>query len=502
MTMSKPSTGTIEALFVWAIFYIFFLSCLASNLSAAHDSINYLLHISSGDHLFHQHHLLYHFFSHYWLKVLQLFFPGASEHLLVEAFTAVWGSAVMAICFQFFCNRFGLPRLLAAAALMVIAFSYGTWFYSINIEVYTPPLFFILLALYRMSAPDIERRDVWVVAVIQGAAILFHQANVLFTPVVIYWIFRQLPKDRRTSFATYFVTLFVLCGGAYAAAGILGQGHRSFGDFSSWLLGYTVGHDYWQPLSLHTPIKVLAGFSRAFIGAQFIFQLPPVRDFLFSSFLDHALEDEMFLTRNMSSTVAWSLLFFSFLIAAMVVMLAVKSTQLRYQERKEKELRRMILYTVGIYSLFFIFWMPEILEFWIMQMVLIWLLLLGSIQRIRLPFRMSAAGFIMLLAGMLFVVNYTGSIHWLNSFNNDWYYQRTTELAAGERDLVIIKDKWILKDYARYFSNADVIATDEKTFSDREIRNRVHEVLRNGGRVFTNAVDNDGNFSWVTIRSY
>jgi hypothetical protein len=116
--------------------------------------------------------------------------------------------------------------------------------------------------------------------------------------------------------------------------------------------------------------------------------------------------------------------------------------------------------------------------------------------------RMSAAGVIMLLAGMLFVVNYTGSIHWLNSFNNDWYYQRTTELPAGERDLVIIKNKWILKDYARYFSNADVIATDEKTFSDSQIRNRVHEVLRNGGRVFTNAVDKNGNFSWVTIRSY
>jgi hypothetical protein len=204
----------------------------------------------------------------------------------------------------------------------------------------------------------------------------------------------------------------------------------------------------------------------------------------------------------MSSAVAWALLFFSLLIAAMIVMLGVKTIQLRYQVRKEKELRRMILYTVGIYSLFFIFWMPEILEFWIMQMVLIWLLLLGSIQRITLPLRMSAAGFIMLLAGMLFVVNYTGSIHWLNSFNNDWYYQRTTELPAGERDLVIIKNKWILKDYARYFSNADVIATDEKTLSDSQIRNRVHEVLRNGGRVFTNAVDKNGNFSWVTIRSY
>jgi hypothetical protein len=66
----------------------------------------------------------------------------------------------------------------------------------------------------------------------------------------------------------------VLVGGIYFFAGWIVEKQNSVDLFSDWVLGYTVGHNYWQPLTFATPFKVIAGFSRAFIGGHFIFQLP------------------------------------------------------------------------------------------------------------------------------------------------------------------------------------------------------------------------------------
>ena len=100
--MIKHIRNMRGAVVVWLVTYIFFLLTLANNFSASHDSINYLLHITRGEHLFHQHHLLYHFLAHKWLQVFSAIFPNVAGHLIIEAFTAFWGSANLALCYLFF----------------------------------------------------------------------------------------------------------------------------------------------------------------------------------------------------------------------------------------------------------------------------------------------------------------------------------------------------------------------------------------------------------------
>ena len=200
--MIKHIPSMRAAAVVWLVSYIFFLLTLANNFSASHDSINYLLHITRGEHLFHQHHLLYHFLANKWLTVFSALFNGAPQHYIIEAFTALWGSLNIAVCYLLLRNRFNVKPALAIAGVSAIAFSFGTWFYSVNIEVYAPPVFFMLCALYVITNKDFHRRQVVSVAVLQSLAILFHQLNVLFVLVVIYWI---ITRRDRSGFGTHFI---------------------------------------------------------------------------------------------------------------------------------------------------------------------------------------------------------------------------------------------------------------------------------------------------------
>ncbi len=68
--------GIPEQLVVFTGSFIFFLCTLAANFSGPHDSIGYLNGMVTGKHLFHPHHLIYHFVTHYWLVFVQPIFPG------------------------------------------------------------------------------------------------------------------------------------------------------------------------------------------------------------------------------------------------------------------------------------------------------------------------------------------------------------------------------------------------------------------------------------------
>jgi uncharacterized integral membrane protein len=105
---------------------------------------------------------------------------------------------------------------VSALGVSVIAFSYGAWFYSVNVEVYTPPLFFLLTSLYVITRKAPRKNDIWLIALLHSLAILFHQVNVLFGFVILQWIYvnrKNFPIG--TSFLKYFITGFVIVGAVY-----------------------------------------------------------------------------------------------------------------------------------------------------------------------------------------------------------------------------------------------------------------------------------------------
>jgi hypothetical protein len=110
-----------ERLLVFSGAFIFFLCTLAANFSGPHDSIGYLNGIVTGNHLFHPHHLIYHFVTHYWFVFSKALLPGVKDYYLVEAFTALWGSGTMTVVYCFFRNRFKLSVIQSLISLTVMA---------------------------------------------------------------------------------------------------------------------------------------------------------------------------------------------------------------------------------------------------------------------------------------------------------------------------------------------------------------------------------------------
>lgn len=145
-----------------------------------------------------------------------------------------------------------------------------------------------------------------------------------------------------------------------------------------------------------------------------------------------------------------------------------------------------MLLTVLLYSIFFCFWMPEILEFWILQMVLVWMLLIGMAPMMRFPFSFPLRNGLIVLVICLFCVNYFGSIRWLQDIRNDWYYQEAMKIGAEASggDLVVVDNEWILKDFVRYYTAATVLATDEPSYSPQVRQQMEARTLASRHRVF------------------
>ncbi len=147
----------------------------------------------------------------------------------------------------------------------------------------------------------------------------------------------------------------------------------------------------------------------------------------------------------------------------------------------------LILFLV-IYSGFFFFWMPENLEFWIPQSVIIWVLLAGCSKYVSFPFRLTNRVWLGTLAVLLFAVNYFGSIKWLGNIHNDFFYAKIQPVTtqATTKDLILLKDGWIIKSYLKRYSATPVKLIPKK--GDDSTRQQVDAAIRtslnSGGKIF------------------
>jgi hypothetical protein len=251
--------------------------------------------------------------------------------------------------------------------------------------------------------------------------------------------------------------------------------------------GYTVGHGYWQPLSVMTPVHVATGFAHAFIGGHFVFRLPAVESWLRSSFHAHGLADEVYLASAIPHGVAWLLTALSIVLLMIVAWMLYRfvahwKTLMATSASAFQPLIACLL----VYSLFFCFWMPEILEFWILQMILVWLILAGSMSFIAGPPKGGRSGMLMLTAALLFTINFFGSMKWLGKQQFDLYFKKVEPLSvvAAPGDLVLVQDGWILKDFMIRYLKASVISAADPDYSEATTAAKVEQILARKGTVY------------------
>jgi hypothetical protein len=469
---------------VFIVFLLIYLFTLTSNFTAPHDSMAYLNMLKTDEGLWHPHHLLYHVSSKYWLHFWKLIFPSSADYIIVESYSSVWGAALLALVFIFFRRRFELSPLTSWLCTAVVGLSYGIWFYSVNVEVYMPALFFTLLSLYTLSRKEWSSRHVWRISIVHALAILFHQMNILLVPVVIYKIATQRKNIYIfKSFFWYGLTGLVLVGGTYFLAGWVIEGNNNFTDWVAWIRGYTESNTYWQPFSWKTPFLAAMGFLRTIVGGQFIFRLGSMQESIGDFLKVHALQDEAFLVKGLSPTLVWTALIMSFLLGVVMLILLVQFiARFREKMRSWKHVIMPLLLYAGIYTAYFLFWMPEILEFWLGHCIVLWLLLLGTYRPAGRRLNIYAG----MIAGLLFVINYTTSIKPMQSIENDIGYARIEKVrqTATENDLVVVQDPWLLKEFLEYYTKARVRVVPEKGFQQIALKQDVDSTVKYGHRVF------------------
>ena len=126
--------------------------------------------------------------------------------------------------------------------------------------------------------------------------------------------------------------------------------------------------------------------------------------------------------------------------------------------------------------------MPEILEFWLGQCIVFWLLVIGTYQKVDTKFNT----LLLIILALLFFINFTGSIRPMQDINNDIGYvriQKVKELAKPS-DIVIVQNPWLLKDFLEYYTPASVAEQPQNKQQADSLQQAVQRSLQSGGKIF------------------
>jgi hypothetical protein len=488
--MTKARVGLPDTWMVFLIFFLFFILNLTANFSGPHDSMGYLNELQGSYNLFRTEHILYHGTVYILFHFLRLFLPHVPDYLLVETVDAAWGCLALTVVYRIFINRMRMTRPGAFLGTLIVAFSFGMWFYCSNIEVYMPPLFFLLLGLYVCMKDQLRPKDVVSLTAIHIMAVLYHQSNVLFTPIIV-WKFWD---SRRTipffpSLVRYAVASFIVVAGVYFVIGWWVEKHNSVADFVHWIRGYTTpDNDYWLPLGPGSFLKVAIGWGHAFFGGHFIFRIGFLEHFMNKTFYYHSLDDEAYLARNLSSSVAMVLLILTILIVLFILYLLFRIIRhWRTLYHRHRRLMVPLLLFLLCYSCFFLFWIPENLEFWIPQTGVLWIFLIGINAQLETPAQQRRSYLPYTIVFLfLFIVNYEGSIRWMKDIHNDSVFVKIEKVKdlATPKDVVILQDPWLQEDFLRQYTPSDIRRIPTEGPGIAALDQKVDSVFAAGGKVF------------------
>jgi len=409
--MTTFSKDVKISLLIFILSFGLYLSTITSNFALAHDSVSYLNIINSNVWDFHPHHLMYFPFN----KLIKLFFVdllglNIPSYIVYSGINSFFGSLTLLIIFRNFRILQGISLQKSLSLILLIGFSFGFWFYSICIETYIIPIFFLFSVYYYLVKNKIEESNMnyYIIGLMSGLATIFHQIYVLLFPIIlIYFII-----EKRKYYSIFIFTLMycLAVGVAYFSVILFVEKIYTLDEIISWLTLYNNNGNinYWVKPGIKSLFLASIGFLRTFFATHFLFAIAGVDSYLKSKFANNFLEDELFLVRNLNPTVA-AIFFISYISSCLFVIKRLIFDRLKGTAFKAESF--LILFTV-IFTLFFLFWSPDNLEFWIPQQM---------IFCIYFVLKTKFTKFTYLLALTLFCVNFFGTILFAKNRTNNYY---------------------------------------------------------------------------------
>jgi hypothetical protein len=453
----------------------------------------------SGLDLFHHHHLLYIPFARMWVAIWRSLGVGIDSVILVSELNAVFGALCLCVLYHLLRGRLKVDRLAAFLGVSLPGLSFGFWFHSTSVGLYIIPLFILLASFSLLTSEPTDEKRFALVGFLSGLAILFHQMHVLFAPVVLLAAFYSHRRGDATvwrSCGSYLLAALPTATIPYLWVIFSLVKPRSLAEAWHWPTSYARVSFFWYPLAFSTAARAAMGLGRAFVGFHFIFAVPALRAWVERMLHGYHLAHQAYLVRDLGKGVAYLLVALSvvfFVVLAISLLAGVKDMPLL--SLRERKTVYLLFLWIAAYGIFFFFFVPINYGYWITQSVCIWmilLLLLLAPKASRGVSDGSAKIILASLAGLLFFVNFMGTIRFTRQRGNDYYYARIAPLIelSTQKDLVIVGRSWVYEPYLQRYGKAQVLSltsvyttTWATSQSLQRVQSAIDDTLARGGKV-------------------
>lgn len=318
--------GAVPGLIALVAFVIFMLTATGFH---TYDGISYIRDMGKPlAALFLPHHLIYEPSVLLMLNLWRAFGYTGYADLPGSMFSSIAGAGGLGLIFCMARHCSG-SKLVAVVATLMLGLTYGYWFYSVEVDIYVQPLFFLLataglyLHALRSTAPRMYMFLLMGVAHALGA--LYHQAALFIVPAFALGIFllpgRTSEKVRRV--VAYGATLGLVLVPSYFIGGVLIAGQDTPDKFVRWANNFgQLGT--WGAFTPATPGGAISGTAAAISADYWVGRL---------------------------------------LLLSLVVVLAARA---RAATRQGGPFAWVLWTWTGTYTLFFVWWQPEVLKFWVL----------------------------------------------------------------------------------------------------------------------------------------
>ena len=474
-------TNNLVSVLPFLVFFVFYSVLLSQNLSITHDSINYLLQVNSGKFIYHLHHLIYQPFLVVIVSALSFLGLEIDIQIAIGMVSALAGALSLQAVYLIMKNRLQLDTYVIWLGLFACGFSFGIWYYSETIEIYTLPLCCLAWTFYFLLNENPGYKTVLIAAILHSIAILFHQTAIFFAfvPVFALLSLRVATLSKRFVFlGTYVLTGTIIVSSAYFLAAVGNDAVNSVSDFIEWFVGSANSEKYVRALSPSSILLAAVGFGRAIIGAHFIFGIPELRELLLNIFSGNSLQDEIFFVQNLTLPVIYTLCAISILTIIVILFLTTIAIRNLVKGKYHSPKRSILLLITWLlpYTLFFIIWDPTNVDLWIPQVVVFWVLLAALCVN-RVEHKRKYAYLLLCCVFGLFIVNGVGSVLPAKNKSLDYYRVHVNmlkqEIDAG--DHLYIGDSWPITEHLKYHSEIDFTAIT-KVYQDTSIEDLVMDM--------------------------
>jgi hypothetical protein len=164
---------------------------LVRSLQQTGDSLTYAISVQTGEQLFHPHHLLFSPIVRIFYLALSAVAPSADAILAGQVHNALWAAAGVVGMYWVVLRLSGSTPIGIGAAGMLLG-AQGYLKYSSQVEVYVAAtaclILLVALLVEKWPEPSEPSRD-WIVSLLLGASVLYHQTNVLFClPLAVFFL--------------------------------------------------------------------------------------------------------------------------------------------------------------------------------------------------------------------------------------------------------------------------------------------------------------------------